>query len=245
MAVYTTGNTATSITVDSVRPGAYFVRIRAQNDAGLSASSNEVAVTVGGPSTPPSTAPGPPSGLAASVNGSTVTFAWTAGAQAAASAPSAYQIDAGSAVGLSDLASFSTGSAATAFSIGSVPAGTYFVRVRALNAAGASAPSNEVMVIVVGSVACTAAPGVPTGLVFSVNGSTVTLAWNASAGATSYILSVGSSPGASDIAVSDTGSAGRNLVATNVGRGTYFVRMSGRNACGTSGASNEVAIVVQ
>ena len=244
LAVFSTGNTSTSITAENVGTGIYFVRIRAQNDAGQSAPSNEVVVTVGDRRDQPPNVPGPPSGFVASVNGSTVALAWNAPTPAQGGSPSAYQIEAGSFAGLSDLANFSTGSTATSFSGSNVPAGTYFVRVRAVNAAGTSSPSNEVGVVV-GGPPPPDKPSPPSGLVFTVSGSTVTLGWNASIGATSYILEAGSSPGRSDIVVSDTGNTARVLVATNVGRGTYFVRVSGRNASGTSASSNEVAIVVQ
>jgi predicted phage tail protein len=56
-------------------------------------------------------------------------------------------LEAGSATGLSNLASVAIGPATT-FSTSGVPAGSYFVRVRAVNAAGSSAVSNEVIVVV-------------------------------------------------------------------------------------------------
>ena len=54
---------------------------------------------------------------------------------------------AGSAPALANLASVSTGSTTPAFAA-TAPAGTYFVRVRALNSTGASAASNEVTIVV-------------------------------------------------------------------------------------------------
>src|SRR5204862_5522575 len=122
-----TGNTSTLFTAENVGAGSYFVRVRAQNDAGQSAPSDDVVVTVTGPGQRPSelSRPGPPSGLIASINGSTVTFAWNAPTPAQGGIPTAYQIEAGSSSGLSNLASFSTGSTATSLSVGNVPAGTY------------------------------------------------------------------------------------------------------------------------
>ena len=79
-----------------------------------------------------------------------------------------------------------------------------------------------------------------------MNGSTVTLFWIAAAGApTSYVLEAGSFAGGANVAVSDTGTAATSLTASNVGAGTYFVRVRARNACGTGGASNEAAVVVR
>ena len=121
------------------------------------------------------TVPGAPGNLMASVNGSTVNLGWlgpTSGDQT-----TSYVIEAGSAPGSSNIIVFDTGTAGGGFTATSVPAGTYFVRVRAKNAAGTSGPSNEVTIIVSGGgpAPCTGAPGVPTNLSAAISGSTVTL----------------------------------------------------------------------
>jgi hypothetical protein len=59
-----------------------------------------------------------------------------------------YVLEAGSTPGASNLANFPTGNAATIFVASGVSAGTYYVRIRAMNAGGTSAPSNEVVVVV-------------------------------------------------------------------------------------------------
>jgi hypothetical protein len=89
--------------------------------------------------------PDAPTALTASVSGSTVSLAWSA---PLAGTPTAYVIEAGSASGLANLASFSTNSPATTFTASGVALGTYYVRLRATNAAGTSGASNEVTVIV-------------------------------------------------------------------------------------------------
>jgi hypothetical protein len=43
----------------------------------------------------------------------------------------------------------------------------------------------------------------------------------------------------------DTGGPATSLTAVGVGSGMYFVRVKGRNACGTSAASNEIVVLVQ
>jgi hypothetical protein len=78
-----------------------------------------------------------------------------------------------------------------------------------------------------------------------VNGSTVTLTWTASAGATSYRIDAGSAAGRNDILSSNLGSIATALTASNVNPGTYFVRISALNACGTSGPSNDVVVAVR
>jgi hypothetical protein len=242
-----TGTRASSMTVTDVGAGTYFVRVRAASGSGTGAASNEVIAIVGDNSGLPPTAdaPGTPRDLVASLNGSTLTFAWSA--PIGGGRPRTYWLDAGSSVGLNDLASFSTGSAATSFSIRGVPAGTYYVRARAANDAGLSAASNEVVVFVIGSAAgCSAPPAAPGGLRSVVLDSNVTLAWNPAAGSpASYIIEAGSFPGESNVLVSDTGTTATMMTAANVGGGTYFVRVRARNACGASAPSNEVSVVVQ
>lgn len=131
-----TGSVGTSLSV-AAPPGTYFVRVRARNACGTGGPSNEIVVLVAGG------APGPPSGLTVSVIGAIVTLNWTA----ATGGPTTYVIEAGSSSGLSDLARFLTGNTATTLTV-AAPSGTYFVRVRAANALGTSAPSNEIVVLV-------------------------------------------------------------------------------------------------
>jgi Tol biopolymer transport system component len=140
-AVLSTGSTATSFAAQGPANGRFFVRVRAVNSLGSSGPSNEVIVAFG-----PSTVPASPTGLVSAVSGSTVTLAWTA--PAGGGTPTVYIIEAGSSPGLANLANFSTGNTATAFSASGVSAGSYFVRVRAANASGVGPASNEVLVIV-------------------------------------------------------------------------------------------------
>src|SRR4029077_2431531 len=112
-----------------------------------------------------------PSGLTVAVAGSRVVLAWIA--PAGGDAPSSYVIEAGSSSGRIDLANFDTGSSAPSLVVDGVPAGTYYVRVRARNAAGVSAPSGEALVIVGDLTQCT--PNSPTGLAASIVGTSLTL----------------------------------------------------------------------
>ena len=99
------------------------------------------------------------------------------------------------------------------------------------------------MIALVGAgVACTT-PGPPT-LTFGVAATTVTLSWTASGAASSYVIEAGSGPGLSNVVVFDTGTRATSYVARDVPRGTYFVRLRARSACGSSAPSNEVVITV-
>lgn len=120
--------------------GVFVVRVRALGACGASAATNEVLIGVGGAELPP----GPPDDVTATVNGRAVTFAWSA--PVTGGAAGAYILEAGSGPGLSDLARVPVNG--TGLTAPNVPAGTYFVRVRAVNNAGLGDASAEVQVIV-------------------------------------------------------------------------------------------------
>lgn len=189
-------------------------------------------------------APNTPTGLASSLSGTALTLTWQP--PASGDAPSSYVIEAGASSGATNVASFDTGNAATTFTTGGVAAGAYYIRVRARNSVGTSAPSNEIL-LTVGTVTCNTAPGVPSGLGSTVSGSSVTLTWTAPAGGctpTSYAIEAGSSSGAGNLANVQTGTTATSFLATGVGSGTYFVRVRAANNVGASAASNEVVITV-
>jgi hypothetical protein len=179
--------------------------------------------------------PSSPTDLTAAISGSTVALAWTAGTGGVIMG---YRLEAGTAPGLSNIASSLVGPT-TGFTATSVPPGTYYVRVRAVAADGESAPSNEVIVIV-GAGGCVGPPDPPAGLSTTVNGSFVTLDWATSGGcgATNYILFAGSGPGLSDIAIVNLGLT--TSFSASAPAGTFYVRVVAQNAFGSSGLSNEV-----
>jgi hypothetical protein len=184
-----------------------------------------------------------PSGLTASVAGSLVTLTWDL-PSTGSDGTTSYVIDVGNAPGVTNLGVFPAG-AARSFTA-SAPPGTYFVRVRALNGAGASEESNEVVVSVPGGGAGCAIPAAPSGLSFTVQGALVTLTWRAPASGSptiSYLLEAGSSAGASNVAAIDLGGPALSASA-QAPPGRYFVRVRGRVGCGTGPPSNEVVIDV-
>ena len=130
-----------------------------------------------------------PFSLRATAAGSVVTLTWTA--PDSGEAVTAYLIEAGSASGLANLASFSTGNTATTFTAPGVGAGTYYVRVRAITASGVGSASNEA-ILVVGAGSC-AVPSAPASLTIVTNsGGTVGLSWTAPSGTpTTYIIEAG------------------------------------------------------
>ena len=112
--------------------GPYYVRVRGRNAYGESESTPDLRLA-------PQGTPGAPSGLTESGSGGIVTLRWTA-------APDAtdYILEAGTVPGGSDIGALRIGNV-TEFST-AAPPGTYYVRVRALNAIGGGPASNEVVV---------------------------------------------------------------------------------------------------
>ncbi|MCC7180538.1 MAG: hypothetical protein IT177_19320 [Acidobacteria bacterium] len=121
-------------------PGAYFVRAQAVNPCGAGAPSAEAVAVVGSVAVPP----GPVFALSGGASGSTVSLEWAA--PSVGTGPFQYRVEAGSASGLSNLATLTV--QAPAFVTAGVPPGIYYVRVRAITAAGVGPAGNEIIVVV-------------------------------------------------------------------------------------------------
>jgi predicted phage tail protein len=183
--------------------------------------------------------PSSPGNLSATVTGTTVTLSWTAPPGSLLG----YRLEAGSAPGLSDVASTIIGTSTT-FSAPNVPTGTYHVRVRAIAVDGESLPSNEVVVAVGGAAACATAPNAPVNVAAALSGTTVNLTWESGGGcaATNYVVQAGSAPGSANLAVVNAGNV-TSFTAT-APPGLYYLRVIAQNAFGSSGASNQVTLTV-
>jgi endonuclease/exonuclease/phosphatase family metal-dependent hydrolase len=187
------------------------------------------------------TLPAPPEALTAQVSGNTVTLLWRPSAMGAP--PTSYLLEASSAPGGPPIASAVV--SGTSVTVPDVTNGVYYVTVRALNAYGASGPSDTAFVIVPEGGECRAAPLPPQALTATATGDLVTLSWRAPAGgcrATSFAVLAGSAPGASDITIVNVGHV--TSVSASAPPATYYVRLVATNAFGASGASNEIVVVV-
>ena len=118
----------------NVPSGTYYVRVRAVNDYGDSEPTADLVLVAPG-------APRAPTNLV-STGSSTVNLQWAAPSGAA---PTGYLIEAGTAPGRADLGVLQVGNV-TRFTAPAPPPGTYYVRVKAINARGAGQSSNEVIV---------------------------------------------------------------------------------------------------
>ena len=192
---------------------------------------------------PAPSAPGAPRGLTATVEGNRVTLSWAQPTSGVAVA--AYVVEIGAMTGVADL-TFNTQSTATTatttYPAGSVPDGTYFIRVRAVNSAGMSGPSNEA--VLVAGRGCAGPPDAPRSLSAVQRNGAVTLSWGAPRGnPTTYIVEAGSGPDLTDLGSRDLLSPALSI-SRGVGRGTYYARVRGKNACGIGPASNEILVAV-
>jgi len=210
--------------------GSYYVRLRARNALGNSASSDPVLFRIGSQLSSPTD-------LTANWSGTQTTLTWVASsADSPETAPTDYVIEAGTAPGLADVAAVKVGEETT-FST-DVPYGVYYVRVRAMNDHGDSNPTEELVVAAPGSAQA------PEALTTSGEGTTVNLSWSPPAAGgeapVGYLIEAGSDPGLSDIATIQVGNV--TSFTTQAPPGTYFVRVRAINSRGPGLPSNEIIV---
>lgn len=212
--------------------GQYYVRVRALYGSTPGAASNEVSVLV---TVPPPTAP---ANFTASITRLTVAFNWTAGAGSAA--VTGWQLHAGSRPGLSDLAVVPLPSD-TLRLVATAPAGTYYVRVYAVNEAGVSPPSAE-LTVVNGPNVCDI-PLTPTGFSAVAGIGSVQLAWNPWSGILpgGYLLAVRTD--ASNLGTFPIPRA--SAFSSAAPAGTYYARLAAFNGCGASPFTSEISFTVR
>lgn len=139
------------------------------------------------------------------------------------------------------LAPIPTNNPQPGFSASGVPTGQYRLQVRATNPFGTSAPSNAVDVIV-GSAAPCVTPNAPGAVNGSVSNGTAIVSWPAVAGAASYVVRAGSTPGGSDLFDGNVGGV-TSVSASGLPAGfRAFIRVYALSACGTSAPSTEILI---
>jgi hypothetical protein len=182
--------------------------------------------------------PQAPTAITSSVVLDTVTLSWT---PATTGGPAqSYTIEASYGPGLPVIASLNTPNATPSLVVDGVQSGSYFVRVQARNALGASAFSLGTTVVVG---PCTA-PGAPTGLSYTTADNLVTLAWTppASGVTQGYWLYAGTAPGLSNALVRALGPT-PSFFGPAV-YGTYYVRLAAGNSCSVGPNSAELTVVV-
>lgn len=216
-----------------VPDGTYFIRVLATVN-GVEVSSNEIRVDIGPLPPPPA-----PLAMTAAVSGSVVTFTWQ---PPASGVVSGYVLEAGTAAGLTNLASVPLGSV-TSVVTPALPNGSYYVRVRAQNSGGIGPPSGEVRATV-----GPPPPEAPSLSGSSSPGGNVTLTWSAptsGAAVTGYELHAGTGSGLSNIAVIPLPASPTMVSGGGVPPGTYYLRVVAASAPGLGAFSNEIVVVVR
>jgi hypothetical protein len=203
--------------------GVFYIRVVALpgNEA-----SNEITLQVPAP-------PAPPTGLVVARNGRGVIATWSPGVGGGAA--TGYRLIAALTPGGAD---FVIPTATTAFGGGPAPANTLYFRAVAVNAAGQSAPSSEVSIVMPEAGACDPAPPVPL-TTFTFSGY-LSVSWPSIAGATQYVLSA-------KLNGAELGPFGFPTSVTRIARvvplGTYELSVKAFTSCGGQSPDNPVVVV--
>jgi hypothetical protein len=184
--------------------------------------------------------PQAPTGLVASLRDQrTIELAW----ETSGSSASGYRVEVGSQSGVADVSRFTTG-VTSRFALSDMPPGVYVLRVRGVNAGGASDPSEEVSVTVNGAVP--GVPGAPADFHYQVQGVSVIFSWVAPAGGgapTRYLIEATDQDGR-PLATIDTGNTATLMLHDAGGTGTYVARVRAANSSGAGPASLPITVVI-
>ena len=222
----------------NVPRGDYFYKVVARDAASNSSSASDpAAVTV-----PDYTAPSVPSNLAATVTGDSVALSWSAATDDVA--VTGYSVFRGTTAGFDADASsrIAQDLSTLSYTDSGRPAGTWFYKVRARDAAGnVSDASAAAQATIVPS--DTTAPSVPSNVTSSVSGGSVTVGWSASSdnvGVTGYQVfrgtTAGFTPGAGNRIADDV--AGLSYTDTGRPLGTFFYKVKAKDAAGNLSAAS-------
>jgi len=206
-------------------PGVYSARIHALRSGLRSAPSVELTFAVGLPLPPAA-----PRHLLGLTDGASVALSWTTALEGGP--VQAIRLDVAGSLRASALLP-----PGESFAVASVPAGAYRVEVAAVNAAGASPPSNAVVLLV--PEPCSGAPNPPAALEVATSGTTVRVRWEPP--------DAGAAVGRYDLAVQGSFNGTLALTArelTASARGTFTIRVVAVNPCGTSAPTPPRTIVL-
>ena len=232
--------TGTTYTVTGLTNGTtYYFTVEAVNPAGSSASSNEASAT-------PATVPGAPTGLGAIRGNTTVALSWSAPSSNGGSAITGYNVYEGTRSGHESTTPVngSTLITGTSYTVTGLTNGTtYYFTVKAVNAVGSSAASNEA------SATPATVPGAPTGLGATRGNTTVALSWkvplsNGGSAITGYNVYEGTTSGGESTTPVNGGTliTGTSYTVKGLTNGTtYYFTVKAVNAAGSSAASNQAS----
>jgi subtilase family serine protease len=215
--------TGNSTVVSELQFGqSYVFAIAAVSSTGTSPVSSSVEVTI---------VPAAPSSVQVSAAGArSLSVVW-----APSSGTKSYSVFEGTSSGAEGTTPILTGLTGTSTTVGNLAAGQqYFFTVTAVDAGGSSTPSTQA--------SGTVTPAAPTRLVATASNGTVSLAWAAAAGASSYNVYEGASMSSEGTVPVQTGLTSPSASVGGLHNGTvYFFQIAAVNAGGTSAASNEAS----
>jgi hypothetical protein len=224
--VIVTADASNRYTIPALPPGSYSFSVVAILADGLSPPSAEATVVAGGSQS----ASGPPSGALAVIDRGYITATWTPSRSDGA----LYEVGIGSGPGQADVAVLTTATPSVTYRANAV---THYLRIRAVEGAMMSAPSNEVAVSVAPSI-CAARPMSPILLPVSSRNGETTISWLPAGGELADYYRVDGTASNGPISNRSRGS-GTSLTAT-LEPGVYTIRVSAINTCGASQPSNSV-----
>ncbi|HEX7254734.1 MAG TPA: LamG-like jellyroll fold domain-containing protein [Gaiellaceae bacterium] len=233
-----TGTTHT----DTAAPGTYYYRVDAQDEANnVSPPSTEASATITGDTI----APTAPTGLTASVSGSSAALSWTASSDNVGVAR--YNVHRGDSPGfVPSAANRIAQPVGTSYTDTGLAAGTHYYVVTAEDAAlNVSAPSNEASALI----SDVNPPTAPTGLAADVDGTSVNLSWTAATddvGVTRYNVHRGTTSGFTPTAANRIAQpTGTTHTDAGLAVGTYYYVVTAEDAAQNVGPpSNQASAVI-
>jgi fibronectin type 3 domain-containing protein len=216
------GITAPTVLIGGLTNGQkYFFKVAAVYNGVGSGQSTEVSTTV---------VPSTPTALKATAAAASIVLNWSASVGA-----SSYNLYQGTSSGAENSTPIVAGISNNSYTVtGLNPGASYFFDVRAINAGGMSAASNEATTTMLATT--------PTGLTASAGNGSVTLSWSASTGAKTYNVYQGSSAGAEGSAPAQTGVSATTATVTGLANGqAYFFKIAAVDVGGTSALSAEAS----
>jgi hypothetical protein len=233
------GTKISGVTSPAVQAGltdntTYYYIVTAQNSAGESAASVQVAATTLAVNSPPPTIPSAPTGVTATGGDTQVTLSWTA-----VTGASSYNIYWSTTSGVTTSTGTRIAGVSSAYVQTGLGAGTtYFYIVTAVNGAGESGPSVQASAT---TNAPTTVPAVPTAVTASGGVKQVTLSWAAVSSATSYNVYWSATSGVTTATGTKVSGVTSPYVQTGLTDGTaYFFIVTAANAVGEGAASAQV-----
>jgi fibronectin type 3 domain-containing protein len=210
----------------------YYYVVTAVNSTGEGIASAQASATTS--QAPVATAPAAPGGVTATAGTKQVTVAWSP-----VSGATSYNVYWGTSAGVTPATGAKiAGSSSPAVLQNLSDSTTYYFVVTAVNAAGESAASVQVVATTIAPVPAPTAPAAPTGVNATGGAKQATISWTPVSGAVSYNLYWSTSTGVTPSSGTRVAAASSPYVLTNLAAGsTYYFVVTAVNAVGESAAS--------